>query len=225
MSTPAKVLGKTTGEVSPYGHPTRLFTARRAEAGFTYCQTGGPACRAPRKSPESSGVGSKETAIWGIPAKLQPMELPLSALLSRALVAFAVEFEKKMPPQAPSLAMWSNVLQFAAGEGTTMQELRARSGLSNAAMKSMVACMERHGWVQRTPQSESERIRLTARGFALLPRWAAAAAELERDWNARYGTDVALLRTALERLVANLPAGLANFPIPLPNRGAHPTGE
>ncbi|MHB1488806.1 MAG: hypothetical protein ACYCZM_14900, partial [Acidimicrobiales bacterium] len=74
------------------------------------------------------------------------MELPLSVLLSRALVAFAVEFESKMPPQAPSLAMWSNVLQFVDGDGVTMTELLSRSGLSNAAMKSMVACMERHGW-------------------------------------------------------------------------------
>ena len=153
------------------------------------------------------------------------MELPLSVLLSRALVAFAVEFESKMPPQAPSLAMWSNVLQFVDGDGVTMPELLSRSGLSNAAMKSMVACMERHGWVEKTLHGDAGRIRLTARGSALLPRWSAVAAELERDWTARYGTDIALLRTSLERLVANLPVGLANFPIPLPNRGAHPTGE
>lgn len=47
--------------------PPRLFGARRAEAGSTYRQSGGAACRRPRKPPESSGVGSNGVVIWGIP--------------------------------------------------------------------------------------------------------------------------------------------------------------
>src|SRR5437764_131713 len=57
---------------------------------------------------------------------------PLSALLSRALVAFTIEFDNEFEhrmsktwarPFLTSMVMWSNVMQFAADDGTTVEEV------------------------------------------------------------------------------------------------------
>jgi len=70
MSTPATVrAGKTTGEVRAHDHEARLSGAQQAEARLTSCRTDGPACRGHRKLPDSSGVDSNKSVIWGIPVR------------------------------------------------------------------------------------------------------------------------------------------------------------
>jgi hypothetical protein len=97
MSTPETVYaGKTTGELRPYDHEARLSGAQQAEARRTSCRTNGPACRGHRKLPDSSGVDSNRTLIWGIPVYmdldfhiLRMIDRMKFGLLPRALMTCA----------------------------------------------------------------------------------------------------------------------------------------
>jgi hypothetical protein len=68
MSNPVAIHARqTSGEVRPHEYAARLFGAQRVDARSTSRQTAGPACRGPRKPPESSGFDSNRRIIWGIP--------------------------------------------------------------------------------------------------------------------------------------------------------------
>ena len=56
MDVPSK---PTISDPSPFGPAGGTLAAGRADAGVISRRTGGPACRWPRKLPESAGVGSK----------------------------------------------------------------------------------------------------------------------------------------------------------------------
>jgi predicted transcriptional regulator len=160
------------------------------------------------------------------------MSVPLSALLSQALIAFTLDFDKTLnealrsadrTESAPSLAMWSNVLRFVGQEGIERRRLPEVSGISMSAIKSMVSCLERHGWVvvaERQPHT----VRLTQRGTAAAAIWQRVLADVERDWERRFGDSVVALRAALEAVVDSRDS-LPYYPMPLPNRGANPTGN
>jgi hypothetical protein len=80
--------------------------------------------------------------------------LPLSALLSQALVAFTIEFDNEFEHQVPhrttshgstagsssapwlvSMAMWMKFMRFVPDEGTTVRELQSVAALTNQQMK------------------------------------------------------------------------------------------
>jgi hypothetical protein len=158
--------------------------------------------------------------------------LPLSALLSRVLVAFTIEAdneaEHRMPnrtssyglsPGAPpdaapwliSLAMWASSLRFIPDDGLTVEQLRqaARTG-------SNLAGLRRWGYVTFDPEptrgkqpSPSAMIVLTARGRVARDGWAPIGGVVEDQWRERFGSPaVAELRSALTQVAAQLPAGL-----------------
>jgi hypothetical protein len=69
MSNPVAIhAGQTSGEVRPHEYAARLFGVQQVDACSTSRQTDDPACRSPRKRPESSGFDSNRRVIWGIPA-------------------------------------------------------------------------------------------------------------------------------------------------------------
>jgi methyltransferase (TIGR00027 family) len=160
--------------------------------------------------------------------------LPLSALLSHALVAFTIETdneaEHRMPhrtrdhgltPGAPadapwqtSLVMWANCLRHvpaAPDGGITVAAMRraARTGTNLDGMR-------RWGYVTYTPDPGRGKrprpdavVRLTARGRESREVWdglaAAADGEIERRWRERFGgAATGGLRAALTGLVAEL---------------------
>jgi methyltransferase (TIGR00027 family) len=160
--------------------------------------------------------------------------LPLSALLSHALVAFTIETddeaEHRMPhrtqdhgltPGAPadapwqtSLVMWANCLRHvptAPDDGITVAAMRraARTGTNLDGMR-------RWGYVTYTPDPGRGKrprpdavVRLTARGRESREVWdglaAAADGEIERRWQDRFGgAATGGLRAALAGLVAEL---------------------
>jgi methyltransferase (TIGR00027 family) len=157
--------------------------------------------------------------------------LPLHALLSRALVAFTIEAdneaEHRLPnrttsygrspgsaPDAPwliSLAMWASSLRLVPDDGITVAELRraARTG-------SNLAGLRRWGYLTFDPEpargKQPDRdavIRLTVNGRRARDGWAPVGALIEERWRERFGTEaVSGLRSALEAVVARLPAGL-----------------
>ena len=146
--------------------------------------------------------------------------MPLSALLSRALVAFTIEldneFESRMPHRttdfggtrgavwAVSLRQWSNFMQFVDEDGITVRELTRRSRAAPA-----LHGMRRWRYVQIGPAPNDLRakppegdliIRPTRNGARAQAVWAPLPGEIELRWRARFGDDV------LDRLVAGLEA-------------------
>jgi DNA-binding MarR family transcriptional regulator len=154
--------------------------------------------------------------------------LPLSALLSQALVAFTVEAdneaEHRLPhtttsdgasPGAPagapwntSMLMWANCLRHLPDEGITVAELldRARTGTNLDGMR-------RWGYVTFTPDLKRPRpdtlIRPTTWGGTARDTWAEVTAQVESRWHDRLGADAsAALRAALAAVVTRLDPAL-----------------
>jgi DNA-binding MarR family transcriptional regulator len=120
-------------------------------------------------------------------------DLPLSALLSQALVAFTIEldneFELRMPhrttnfgvggpaptlsaeghrlrrPWTVSLVMWANLLQFVDEQGVTVRELRSRAHLTRLPL----AGMTRWGYVNVAPEADDQRPRTPAQDLVVTP--------------------------------------------------------
>ena len=153
-------------------------------------------------------------------------ELPLLALLSHALVAFAIEFDNEAEhrmrhrttrhdsagsadgslhgPWLVSLVMWSNCMQFVGDKGVRVGELEKL-----ARTKTNLNGMERWGYVVVEPDPADKRtkpprsdwvIRATRAGSAAREVWEAA---LRHDRKALGGT----LRGGHDRAAARIVAG------------------
>jgi DNA-binding MarR family transcriptional regulator len=154
--------------------------------------------------------------------------LPLSALLSQALVAYTIEFdneaEHRMPhstthhgrtagalhaPWLVSMAMWWNCMRFVREEGVTVRELErlARNGTNLDGMR-------RWGYIRIEPDTAGVRsrkprpdavVRATAAGRMAQEVWGPLFGMIERRWEERFGEDaVDQLRGALRAMVTQL---------------------
>ena len=157
--------------------------------------------------------------------------LPLNALLSRALVAFTIEFdntwESRMPNRttrfggprgavyAASLAMWSNFMRAVPEEGVSTAELERR-----VRARLPLDGMRRWKYVTIAPDPDPERARVPRRDWRITPTpvgvkaqavWRGLPEEIEQRWRERFGAGAAAaLRADLEQLVGGL--GLADLP-------------
>jgi DNA-binding MarR family transcriptional regulator len=154
--------------------------------------------------------------------------LPLSALLSQALVAFTIEFdnesERQMQhrttrhgatpgaPHAPwlvSLVMWTNCMQFVGEEGITVRELE-----DAAHTKTNLNGMERWGYVVVRPDPADNRaklprsdwvIRATPAGRKAQEVWRPLFGVIEKRWQTRFGKDeIGQLRESLWALIRQI---------------------
>ena len=155
--------------------------------------------------------------------------LPLSTLLSFALVGFTIEFDNEAEHRQPhrtsdfggsasapwlvSLAMYLNCLQFIPEQGITMKELEreARTGPNWDGMR-------RWGYIYlepdpndrrpRPPQS-AWRVRATVKGRLIQESMRALLPEIEQRWCERFGAAaIGELRRALVAVLRTLPGGL-----------------
>ena len=144
-------------------------------------------------------------------------DLPLWALLSRPLRAFAEQYEAE---PGPSLAISANVLRVLTGAGARTRDIPALGGVSKESVAMAMGVMRKSGLATEGPDPAGGRFkvtRLTARGVALREEYPALAADIERDWRTRFGdATVTTLRQALEPLAAGDPprlfAGLEPYP-------------
>jgi hypothetical protein len=160
-----------------------------------------------------------------------PARLPLSALLSQALVAFTIEADNETehrlphrtqtyglasgsPPGAPwltSALMWANCLRHLPDDGITLAELHAR-----ARTGTNLDGMRRWHYVTYTPDPGHGKrprpdavIAPTAWGSKARDTWQAVTTEVESRWRDRLGPGAyAALRAALAGLVENLDPAL-----------------
>jgi methyltransferase (TIGR00027 family) len=144
-------------------------------------------------------------------------DLPLWALLSRPLRAFAEQYEAG---PGPSLAISANVLRVLTGAGARTRDIPALGGVSKESVAMAMGVMRKSGLATEDPDPAGGRFkvtRLTARGVALRDEYPALAADIECDWRSRFSdATVTALRQALEPLAAGDPprlfAGLEPYP-------------
>jgi DNA-binding MarR family transcriptional regulator len=155
--------------------------------------------------------------------------LPLSTLLSQALVAFTIEFDNEFERQMPhrttqqgaktgardgpwlvSLVMWSNCMQFVGDEGVPAGELERL-----ARTTTNLNGMQRWGYItvepgRRPPRSDSL-IRATSQGRKAQEIWRPLFDAIEKRWRARFGNG------QIDQLHESLCALISRIDIDLPD--------
>ena len=146
-----------------------------------------------------------------------PETMPLSALLSRVLLSFAVEYEREA---GLSLAVAANVLRVLGTEGTRLRDLPALTGTSKESVRWALGILTRGDLAAEEPDPAASRgkvARLTPRGLDAQRRYHELVGEIERRWHDRFTPAVtAALRASLEPLAAGQPpplfGGLEPYP-------------
>ena len=138
-----------------------------------------------------------------------PAVLPLWALLSRTLLAFATEFEDD---SGRSLAISANLLRVLTEDGVRSRDVPALAGISKAAVAFTMGPATKQGLVAEQPDPAGSRwkiTRLTSPGARAQRAYADLTAAVEDRWRSRFGAArVAALRDALEPLAVGDPPPL-----------------
>ena len=175
-----------------------------------------------------------------------PEALPLSALLSRVLLAFALEYEREA---GLSLAVAASVLRVLGTEGTRLRELPVLTGTSTESVRWALGILTRGDLAAEEPDPAASRgkvARLTPRGLDAQHLYHELTGTIERRWDDRFTPGVTgVLRASLEPLAAGQPpvlfgglepypdnwrasvrrpATLPHFPMVL-HRGGYPDGS
>ena len=133
-------------------------------------------------------------------------DLPLPSLISKPLLAFALEFENESPI---SLAICANVIRVLTSQGVRVRDLPTLSGVSkeSIAMAFGILREARLAVIEKESRQGPWQIaRLTERGLAIQRSYPALLAEIERYWESRFGKQaIQNLRTAAETIVADPP--------------------
>jgi DNA-binding MarR family transcriptional regulator len=129
-------------------------------------------------------------------------DVPLSALLSRVLLAFAIEFERESDL---SLAIGANVLRVLDEKGVRVRDLPTLSGVSKEAITVALGFLGKRGVAVVGPDSTGSRakiVRLTPTGLAAQHAYRKLLGIVENRWHARFGRDtIRTLRDLLDRMV------------------------
>jgi hypothetical protein len=156
--------------------------------------------------------------------------LPLTALLSHALVAFTIEFDNAaelaipntttrhtdMHANAPgggvwlvSMAMWLNCMRYVGAEPITLGEVarlaRSRTNLDGMRRWGYVTVDPGTGSPEYKARHEGLLLRATKRGLAAREVWRPLTTVIEERWRERFGAaDLDRLRGGLQKLTARL---------------------
>jgi DNA-binding MarR family transcriptional regulator len=138
--------------------------------------------------------------------------LALSALLSRVLLAFAIEFERELDL---SLAISANVLRVLDEQGVRVRDLPLLAGVSKEAISMAIGILKkkRVAVVEADPTAgRTELVRLTSKGRQAQDAYRQLVGIIEGRWLARFGKDdIRNLRKSLERLVGEPTAALSSL--------------
>lgn len=136
--------------------------------------------------------------------------LPLSALLSRVLLAFAIEFERESDV---SLAISANVIRVLNEQGVQVRDLPHLSGVSKEAISMAMGILQEKHLAVVEPDSSGSRfkvVRLTPKGQEIQDASRQLLDVIEERWQSRFGADeIRKLRKLLERLVGEPTAQLS----------------
>jgi len=137
------------------------------------------------------------------PSPIDLSTLPLSALLSRVLLSFALDYERET---ALSLAASANLLRVLNPEGTRPRDLPGLTGVSKEAVSWVTGVLVRAHLAAEEPDPAASRgklARLTPRGAAAQRAYQDLLGTTEDRWRQRFGADdAAALWQPLEALAA-----------------------
>jgi len=141
-------------------------------------------------------------------------DLALPMLLSKVLLAFAMEFESE---SEVSLAICANILRVLDEKGIRIRDLPQLSGVSKEAISMAMGVLEKKGLaiVEADPMGSRGKVaRLTADGVEAEDRYRRSIVRIEEGWRERFGEDkIRKLREALEPLSGEaLFGGLEPYP-------------
>ena len=133
--------------------------------------------------------------------------LPLSALLSRVLLSFALEYEHET---GLSLAISANVLRVLGVDGTRLRDLPPLTGTSKEAVSWAMGILMRAHLAAEEPAPAASRgkiARLTPRGLQAQRLYHEFVGTIEQRWRGRFaGGATDAVRASLEAL-ATAPGG------------------
>jgi methyltransferase (TIGR00027 family) len=135
------------------------------------------------------------------PEPAEPASLALSALMSRVLLAFALEFEAE---SEISLAIGANLLRVLGAEGTRPRDLPPLTGIPREAVNGALGFLLRARLAAEEPDPSASRgkvARLTPRGLRTQRLYLDLLAAVEERWRERFGGDaIDAFRKSLEAL-------------------------
>lgn len=116
----------------------------------------------------------------------EPPDGDLSVLLSRALLAFTLDYERD---SELSLAIGANTLRALDSGGVGPSEIPRLTGTSKEAVASSVGFLARRGFVTvaAKPSGRGKMVRLTARGNAAQAAYGRVSEAVEAGWRDRFG--------------------------------------
>jgi len=159
-----------------------------------------------------AGAGAADAAVG---------DLDLPALLSKLLLAFALDFERES--ELP-MAMSADVVGVLDEQGQRVRDLPRRSGVSKEATSIGLGFLDRRGYVVVEPHPTEARTkvaRLTAKGRRAQEGDRQLLGAVEARWCERFGPDAveavreslrAMTGTSGELSTSPLAAGLAPYP-------------
>jgi DNA-binding MarR family transcriptional regulator len=128
--------------------------------------------------------------------------LPLSALLSKVLLAFAIAFERD---SELSLAISANVIRVLDEEGVAARNLPRLTGVSKEAIKVGAGVLQKSRYIEVLPDPSAPRsklMRLTPKGLAAQKSYHEKLGAIETRWEGKFGKDaLSRLRKALENVI------------------------
>ncbi len=181
-----------------------------------------------------------------------PERLPLSALLSHALIAFIIEFDNEFERQMPhrttnygstpgshdspwlvSMVMWSKFMRFIPEGGIPVRELQCLLPMSNKSLQTWLTRLGKW-WgylvVEPVTGARSQRIhpdavvRPTLAGRKAQAVWRPLTGTIEKRWQQRFGNEkIDQLRNSLWAVASKLDAGLPDS-LPILGYGLFSTG-
>jgi DNA-binding MarR family transcriptional regulator len=165
--------------------------------------------------------------------------LHLAALLSRVLLAFAVEFESE---SRLSLAISANVVRVLNAKGVRVRDIPLLSGVSKEAISMALGVLQKSGIAEAKPDPAASRgkvVHLTPKGRKAQDSYRQLVGAIEERWQARFGRDpIRGLRESLQSLAVEAaapypdgwraevrkPDTLPHYPMVL-HRGGFPDGS
>lgn len=177
-----------------------------------------------------SGERNGVTFASAEPAGTDGSELPLSALLSRVLLAFAIDFEAE---SEISLAISANLLRVLDETGVRVRNLPRLSGVSKESLNMAMGILRKGKLAAieaEKPGNRTKVARLTTKGREAQDAYRKLLAAIEKRWETRFGKKaIGALRDSLEPLVgeggAQTPLLRALEPYPDGWRASRPKPE
>lgn len=127
--------------------------------------------------------------------------LPLSSMLSKVLLAYAIEFEGE---SEVSLAISANVLRVVGEQGAGVRDLPRLAAVSKEAIAMALRFLTKHGYAVVQPESAGGRVKLivlTPKGRDARDRYPQLVRAIEERWQARFGKEtISALRASLDGL-------------------------